>query len=218
MAVVQRASSPAATRNPRDLGLQRIAGTVKRGRERRVGADACVMRPGLPASRLPRSAETEVKVAQGDRLRSKGRPVVGIGMWLISGLVLLAAPCPLMAQVGPAAPVPQMDGDGGRHGGRQRDSGPPAPSEPALSAKPGPRQRLDPGAWLCRTEAALQQHQAAMAARLEGREGVEPVGCRPVTALTVVSVVERHGPAATEVRVPGQPDPVGWTDAIVRNK
>jgi hypothetical protein len=90
-----------------------------------------------------------------------------------------------------------------------------APQGPTL--KPDPRQRLDAGALLCRTESDLQQHEAAVTARLDGREAPEPVGCRPVRFMTAVAVLDRHGPARTQVRIPGPPEQVGWTDAAVHD-
>ena len=83
--------------------------------------------------------------------------------------------------------------------------------------KPDPRQRLDAGALLCRTEGDLQQHEAAVSARLDGKEAPEPVGCRPVRFMTAVAVLDRHGPARTQVRVPGPPEQIGWTDAVVHD-
>ncbi len=70
---------------------------------------------------------------------------------------------------------------------------------------------------LCGTEAALLQHLAVILARLDGGNAEEPAGCRLVRAMTAVAIVERHGPAVTEVRLPGPPEQVGWTDAVVRD-
>jgi hypothetical protein len=90
-----------------------------------------------------------------------------------------------------------------------------APQGPTL--KPDPRQRLDAGALFCRTESDLQQHEVAVTARLDGREAPEPVGCRPVRFMTAVAVLDRHGPARTQVRIPGPPEQIGWTDAVVHD-
>jgi hypothetical protein len=100
-------------------------------------------------------------------------------------------------------------GFGNDHGKR-----PAASTAPTL--KPDPRQRLDAGALLCRTEADLQQHEAAIAARLDGQEAPEPVGCRPVKTMTPVTVLDRHGLARTQVKLAGPPEQTGWTDAVVR--
>ena len=118
----------------------------------------------------------------------------------------------------PGVASAQMGG-GSRHGGHH-DAPATAPA-PASAPKlaPEPVQRLDAGAMLCKTEEALQQHQAAVLARLNGDEGHEPTGaCRIVQSRLAVAVLERHGPSHTEVRVPGPPEQVGWTDAMVRNQ
>ncbi len=93
-----------------------------------------------------------------------------------------------------------------------------APKLPPIALKPDPRQRLDAGALLCGTEAQLEQHEAAVAARLDGREALEPAGCHFVRSLTPVDVVDRHGQARTQVRLAGQTEQLGWTDAVVRDK
>ena len=81
---------------------------------------------------------------------------------------------------------------------------------------PDPWQRLDRGAVLCDSEAALSEHQAAVQARIEGRGSVEPTGCRMVQAMMAVSVLARHGPARTEVSLPATADQrTGWTDAAI---
>jgi hypothetical protein len=97
--------------------------------------------------------------------------------------------------------------------GNQSEGGP--SQRPTL--KPDPRQRLDAGALVCRTEADLQQHEAAIAARLDGQEAPEPVGCRPVRNMTPVTVLDRHGLARTQVKLAGPPEQTGWTDAVVRD-
>jgi len=106
----------------------------------------------------------------------------------------------------------QVTYQGFGNGNRPRPAPPPGPK-----LKPDPRQRLDPGALLCRTEADLQQHEAAIAARLDGQEAPEPVGCRPVRTMTSVTVLDRHGLARTQVRLPGPPEQTGWTDAVVHD-
>ncbi len=91
---------------------------------------------------------------------------------------------------------------------------PPAPDPMAPKLKQEPLQRLDAGALLCKTEADLQQHVAAVMARLNGQEAREPKDCHLVQAMTPVSVVERHGLDRTEVQFGGQ---IGWTDTMIRN-
>lgn len=105
--------------------------------------------------------------------------------------------------------------EGTRRGPAPRRTGPAAPR---LTPKPLPRQRLDAGALLCPTEDDLHMHEAAIEARLDGRDAPEPAGCRFVRSSTAVSVMDRHGPAATQVRLPGDPELVGWTDAIVQGE
>jgi hypothetical protein len=121
-----------------------------------------------------------------------------------------------MDAVGQAADP--ASGGPGQHGGRRhgRPTGDAAttPSAPGPSVKPEPLQRLDAGALLCQTEQELQLHQAAIIARLNGKEGDEPAGCHVVQSMTAVSVVDRHGPARTEVKSATE---TGWTDSLVRN-
>ena len=111
----------------------------------------------------------------------------------------------------------------GRHGGRRGDGRRQRAAASAMAAqdapqlRPDPAQRLDPGAILCETEAGLLEHQAAILARLDGRNAGGSVGCRLVATMTAVTVVARHGPASTEVRLPGSPQQVGWTDAAVHD-
>jgi hypothetical protein len=98
--------------------------------------------------------------------------------------------------------------------GRKEANAPPAPDPMAPKLKQEPLQRLDAGALLCKTEADLQQHVAAVMARLNGQEAREPKDCHLVQAMTPVSVVERHGLDRTEVQFGGQ---IGWTDTMIRN-
>jgi hypothetical protein len=111
-------------------------------------------------------------------------------------------------------------GGGRHHGGsqRQQQRGAASPANKAPVPVPEPRQRLDAGALLCRDEASLTQHQAAVEARLSGGTAPEPAGCRIVGAMTAVSVLARDGGARTEIRIPGDHAQTGWTDAVVRDK
>ena len=111
-----------------------------------------------------------------------------------------------------------MGGSMGHHGrrNRQQDGAPSAPTRlsiPKLSRDPP--QRLDVGALLCGTEAERRQHQAAIMARIAGGDAPEPAGCRVVSQMVAVKLVDRHGPARTEVRLPGQTGEVGWTDVRI---
>ncbi len=100
-------------------------------------------------------------------------------------------------------------------GGKGRPGTAPAPEgEMTPRLRPGPLQRLEAGALLCKTEADLQQHVAAVAARLNGTEASESGGCRLVQTMTPVSVVDRHGPGRTQVKVGNQ---LGWTDTMIRS-
>jgi hypothetical protein len=118
-----------------------------------------------------------------------------------------------------AASQPPLGGSMGHHGhrNRQQDAGsssaPTRISVPKLL--PDPPQRLDVGALICATEAELRQHQAAIMARIAGGYAPEPAGCRVVEQMVAVSVVDRRGPARTEVRVHGQAGEVGWTDVRI---
>ena len=52
-------------------------------------------------------------------------------------------------------------------------------------------------------------------ARIAGGVAPEPAGCRVVEQMVAVSVVDRDGPARTEVRVHGDTGEVGWTDVRI---
>ena len=143
----------------------------------------------------------------------------GDGVNIVFGWMALVA-------LGMAAAPAMAQSSGGLFGreGKHFGSGPsappshtkPAPQQPS-TLKPDPRQRLDAGALLCATEADLQQHEAAVAAQLDGKYAPEPVGCRPVRYMTAVGVISRRGPGRTQVRIPGPPERIGWTDAAVRD-
>jgi hypothetical protein len=110
----------------------------------------------------------------------------------------------------------QPDNGGGRH---HRHGERPSPADLVpLKPEVQPRQRLDAGALLCHTEAALQQHQAAVAARLSGGEAPEPSGCRFVRDMVAVDVMQRDGLARTEVKLHGTSPEVGWTNAMIRDQ
>jgi hypothetical protein len=147
----------------------------------------------------------------------KGSAVVNAVFAVILGLgvAVVGVPSVAMAQL---VIDPSLPGSG-HHGdvwGQNKQG--PKPKNPPITLKPDPRQRLDAGALLCSTEAQLEQHEAAVTARLDGREALEPSGCRFVRSLTPVDVLDRHGQARTQVRLPGQTEQTGWTDAVVRDK
>ena len=140
---------------------------------------------------------------------------------VLAGAPLVAVPDASLAQSAsnPGIGGSSAGGHGGRHGGSRRQrSGPAgAPAQDAPQLKRDPAQRLDAGAVVCRTEADLLQHQAVILARLNGGNAEEAASCWLVRAMTAVAVVERHGPASTEIRLPGPPEQVGWTDAAVHD-
>jgi hypothetical protein len=104
---------------------------------------------------------------------------------------------------------------GGRGTGQNTRS---APGEmPELKPLVEPRQRLDPGALLCHTEAQLRQHQAAIMARLQGRTAPEPAGCHIIGETIAVAVLQRDGQALTQVQLAGDTPQAGWTDSVVRD-
>ncbi len=146
---------------------------------------------------------------------------MGFALVVLACVGALSLPRTVMAQSSsdPGAAGASPGGFGGHRGRhRQTDGSQPArPVLPKLTPKADPRQRLDAGALLCPTESDLEQHQAAVTARLDGREAADPIACHQVGAMTAVTVVDRHGPARTEVRVPGQPEQLGWTDAVVHD-
>ncbi len=94
-----------------------------------------------------------------------------------------------------------------------------SPDGPMPELKPtiAPRQRLDVGALLCHTHAQLSQHQAAVMARIAGRQAPEPGGCHIVGQTQAVTVLIRDGQAATEVQFAGETLVTGWTDAVIRD-
>ncbi len=146
---------------------------------------------------------------------------MGFALMVLACVGAVSLPGAAMAQSSsdPGASGASAGGFGG-HRGRRRQTDGSQPAKPVLeklTPKPEPRQRLDAGALLCPTEADLEQHQAAVTARLDGRDAADPVACHQVGAMTAVAVVDRHGPARTEVRMPGQPEQLGWTDAVVHD-
>ncbi len=135
---------------------------------------------------------------------------------VFTGLLLASSLWPLVPALAQSATFPNRDESPGPERGRRGRGGSSAPAAaPTSILKAAPRQRLDPGALVCRSEAELKQHQSAVAARLDGRDLPEPSGCRLIGTMTAVNVVERHGLAATQVRLPGPPEQTMWTDAAI---
>ena len=90
---------------------------------------------------------------------------------------------------------------------------------PEVRVPPDVGPRLDPGAVLCRTADDLRQHHSAVAARLNGDPAIaEPVGCSRIRTRTAVVVLQRDGPAQTQVRLFAAPNQTGWTDAFLPDR
>ncbi len=159
----------------------------------------------MPSSRRRPDAGRPETPGFGGKSLGLGTALVIAGL-VIAGLVVAAPPAAAQLSGGRSA------GARHRHGGAAAPTANPA-DEP--QQKPPPRQRLEAGALLCSSEAALNRHEQAVEARLDGQDAPEPGGCHFITAMTPVSVVERHGLASTAVRLAGPPEQVGWTDAIV---
>ncbi len=70
---------------------------------------------------------------------------------------------------------------------------------------------------LCRTRKALEQHLAAVAARLDGRPGqaTDAADCQVVQVPTSITVIAQDGPGRTEIRLAGAPRGTGWTDTYL---
>jgi hypothetical protein len=143
--------------------------------------------------------------------QSRGRRLLlrfGVFVLLTTGAVAAAQAQGSTATLGEGGPREQA------RAGRQRPGNPPPEDEMAPKVKKEPLQRLEAGALLCNTEADLQQHEAAVQARLNGNEGAEPRGCHLVRAMMPISVVTRHGLNRTEVK---SGDQHGWTDTMIRS-
>ena len=139
---------------------------------------------------------------------------------IVAMAVLICLPTQTRAQSADDSSASQqpMGGSMGHHGrrNRQQDAGPTPHGRISVpKLLPDPPQRLDVGAFMCGTEAELRQHQAAIMARIAGGDAPEPAGCRVIEQMVAVSVVDRHGPARTEVRMHGEAGEVGWTDVRI---
>ena len=140
--------------------------------------------------------------------------------------LVLVATASAAQSTGSGATPDDLNGPGQSHQHRRKPSGdqshPAAVPEVRITPEPWPR--LDPGAVFCRTSEDLQQHLAAIVARLDGTSAVaEPVGCSVIREATAVQVLARNGPARTEVRISNAPagtgsGGTGWTDAFLPDK
>ena len=119
--------------------------------------------------------------------------------WLpvtLTAAILLAAP-PLSR----ADPAPRVN-----YGGMLAKK-PEQQAAPDVAAPPAAWPRLDSGAVVCRTQADLQRHAAAMRG--------QPVGsadCHLIGRATAIAIVAREGPGQTEVTITGTGE-TAWTDA-----
>lgn len=84
---------------------------------------------------------------------------------------------------------------------------PEKPKAPDVAAPPAVWPRLDTGAVVCRTQADLQRHAAAMLGQATG-----PADCRLTNHATAINIVARYGPGQTEVSITGTGE-TAWTDA-----
>jgi hypothetical protein len=84
---------------------------------------------------------------------------------------------------------------------------PEKPQAPDVAAPPAVWPRLDTGAVVCRTQADLQRHAAAMLGQATG-----PADCRLINQATAINIVGRYGPGQTEVTITGTGE-TAWTDA-----
>lgn len=149
------------------------------------------------------------------------RAVPAFAVLACLALLCVAAPASAQFATDSGTGGQSLGGRSGHHGGgrRQRGSRAATPAVATLPPVHDPWPRLDAGALLCRTQADLQQHQAAIVARISGGHSAEPSGCWVVRAMTAVTVVERDGPARTEVRLPGSSEQqLGWTDQVMSDE
>lgn len=144
--------------------------------------------------------------------------ILGAARFALLCAILAIPPALVQAQRGGDLPTTPGGPPPSNYDRTGKDAAPKTPPLARLTPKADPRQRLDTGALLCRTETDLQQHEAAIVARLDGTEAAEPAGCRRVRRMTSVTVLDRHGPARTQVHLFGPPEETGWTDTVVRGE
>jgi len=78
---------------------------------------------------------------------------------------------------------------------------------PDVAAPPAAWPRLDSGAVVCRSQADLQRHAAAMRGQFVGSSD-----CHLISRATAIAIVAREGPGQTEVTITGTGE-TAWTDA-----
>ncbi len=93
-------------------------------------------------------------------------------------------------------------------------------ARPETPSKPDAWPRLDPGAVFCRTAADMDQHLAAVSARLDRRASAVPdsLGCSVIAFATPVTIIAREGPGRTQVRLSSPPGLTGFTDAFLPDR
>jgi hypothetical protein len=92
-----------------------------------------------------------------------------------------------------------------------------APGPPPPRAAPTVWPRLDPGAVLCRTEDDLDRYAANLIARVRGGDQ-QPADCRLINQAVGISILGRHGPGSTQVKLAGTGNVTGWTNVWLPDK
>ena len=92
----------------------------------------------------------------------------------------------------------------------------PRPGLPDVKSQPLAWPRLDPGAFLCRTEEDLDK----LGAHHRNAPVDGPIDCHIIRAATAISIIQRRGPGRTEVQTsdPKAETVTGWTDAWLPEK
>ncbi len=119
---------------------------------------------------------------------------------------------------GPSGTGPNGTGQGQHQHRRGQPGDQHTAALPQINAGPDPWPRLDPGAVVCASEAALGLHIAAQIARLDRKPANEPADCAVVQARIPIAIVSREAPGRTEIRLPDPPGATGWTDAFLPEK
>jgi hypothetical protein len=131
-----------------------------------------------------------------------GRAAAGASFAALTLLVAL----PAFAQLGGAPAGAGQPGLLHQRGSGRSGSAGQAAAPPRVPLPPDAWPRLDPGATLCATKAALQQYQESQAAPL-------PAGCTRILEPMAVTIVQRDGPSREAVKSTTPPGHDGWTNA-----
>jgi hypothetical protein len=135
-------------------------------------------------------------------------------------LVAISAPAPASAQNPGSDAASGSGGQGRRHKQDQAAGGSSPPAHhAAITIRPEPWPRLDPGAVFCRSADDLQQRSVLIRAQLDGGPPAptSTSACPLIRTPTPIEVVERRGPGQTQVRVKAD-GTLGWTDAYLPDK